>query len=198
LTYGLSARCQYIGLCEGCYIARTCTLGSLAPVAEIDEPPPSEAVARSAASERKREPNEPNGVCVFVCRSARFDIAGWGEYDCYTSRDSRLIRIRTGPNPGQLPNKGSCRAADSRLKAESPDALNSPIVSLTESPDALNSPIVSHIEMPGVEYIVDSELVGREVWISAFRCAQWQERAYHWQMSHEATTPAVFYTVDGR
>jgi hypothetical protein len=25
---------------------------------------------------------------------------------------------------------------------------------------------------------------------SASRCAQWQERAYHWQMSHEATTPS--------
>jgi hypothetical protein len=33
----------------------------------------------------------------------------WDEYDCVTTRDSRLIRIRTGPNPGQLPNKGSCK-----------------------------------------------------------------------------------------
>jgi hypothetical protein len=29
-----------------------------------------------------------------------------------------------------------------------------------------------------------------KAWISASRCAQWQERACHWQMSHEATTPS--------
>jgi hypothetical protein len=35
-----------------------------------------------------------------------------------------------------------------------------------------------------------SEPIFEQAWISASRCAQWQERAYHWQMSHEAITPS--------
>jgi hypothetical protein len=41
-----------------------------------------------------------------------------------------------------------------------------------------------------------NEPIFEQAWISASRCAQWQERAYHWQMSHEATTPAA-YGADG-
>ncbi|KAJ1633565.1 hypothetical protein T492DRAFT_542030 [Pavlovales sp. CCMP2436] len=41
-----------------------------------------------------------------VLRGGRED---WCGYECETNRDSRLIRIWTRPNPGQLPNKGSCK-----------------------------------------------------------------------------------------
>jgi hypothetical protein len=55
---------------------------------------------------------ELGSVCWGVDGGGAADVCYqnmWGEYDCVTIRDSRLIRIRTGPNPGQLPNKGSCK-----------------------------------------------------------------------------------------